>query len=229
MTFVAKKNILKRILPLVLLLAVSVAAGVTGATILHEMKLENPLKTPPVEGEVIEELDKGAKKVSFTNKGEADVFLRVAYTETWIAEDGKTILPNIAEKEDGTMVILAEPNWTAAQWDRESIDNWYYYKKVLPGSAAIRKSKGSLKEQDKNTGYLVDGVTFHLDNLKDTRYQKADYQLHFTMEVVQASDDWEVSRAAVSSLFDKNLSEPGGWSSNKYTALLTWPRGVENN
>jgi len=58
MFFMDKKNIIKKLLPMGLLLAASVAIGVTGATVLHTLKLENPIKTPTVEGEIKEEKER---------------------------------------------------------------------------------------------------------------------------------------------------------------------------
>ena len=73
-----KRKVLSKLLPMIVLVSLSIAAGVTGAAVIHSMQLENPIKTPVVEGGVTENLDQGAKEVSFTNNGEADVFLRVA-------------------------------------------------------------------------------------------------------------------------------------------------------
>ena len=93
MIFMDKRKVLSKLLPIIVLISVSIAAGVTGATVIHSMQLENPIKTPVVEGGVTENLDQGAKEVSFTNNGEADVFLRVAFAQSWVAQDG-TVLPN---------------------------------------------------------------------------------------------------------------------------------------
>jgi len=74
-----KRKVLSKLLPMIVLVSLSIAAGVTGAAVIHSMQLENPIKTPVVEGGITENLDQGAKEVSFTNNGEADVFLRVAF------------------------------------------------------------------------------------------------------------------------------------------------------
>lgn len=221
MIFVAKKHTLVRILPMLLLLAVSMAVGVTGATILHELRLENPIKTPTVEGSIPEDLNQGAKKAAFSNDGEADVFLRVTYAETWTAKDG-TILPNTTKDKSGRDVIPAKPVWKTAKWYTGSEDGWYYYKNVLPGTRAEANS------DNRKTELLVDGVNFltaaELAALPDGRYKDAKYQLHFTMEIVQASDDWEnVSVPAVQQMFHKTLgAKPTGWDTNKYQAVIDW-------
>ena len=87
MTYLAKTINLKKCLP-VLLIAAAMVVGVTGATVIHKLTMENPIKTPTVEGGIPEDLENGAKKVAFVNDGEADVFLRVAFSETWTAKDG---------------------------------------------------------------------------------------------------------------------------------------------
>ncbi|HIT42224.1 MAG TPA: hypothetical protein IAB60_09060, partial [Candidatus Caccovicinus merdipullorum] len=73
------KKMLRKFFPVILLIF-AMAVGFTGATVLHSLTLENPIKTPTTDGGITEKLDNNAKKVSFTNNGEADVFLRVACT-----------------------------------------------------------------------------------------------------------------------------------------------------
>ena len=216
------KKMLRKFFPVILLIF-AMAVGFTGATVLHSLTLENPIKTPTTDGGITEELDNNAKKVSFTNNGEADVFLRVACTETWVLESngegGDIILPNQAIDKDGESVSAAEPVWqgiTDGSWTLGS-DGWYYYNKVLPGSKS--------GEKNRNTGLLVNDVEFNLDEIEDERYQKAKYQLHFTMEVVQASDDTEVSKAAVKKLFNKELDLSGAWGEEgKYGYSIIWPQ-----
>ena len=101
-------------------------------------------------------------------------------------------------------------NWESGE------DGWYYYKKVLPGSASgIR---------DRSTEKLVRGVDFiELSGIEDQRYQNAEYQFHFTMEIVQSSDDWNVSRKAVQRLFDRDISvTPDSWDGDKYGCSINW-------
>ncbi len=229
MFFMDKKNIINKLLPMGLLLAASVAIGVTGATVLHTLKLENPIKTPTVEGEIKEEnLGIETKQVSFTNTGEADVFIRAAISQTWTyEEDGKkTILPNtIYYETDNKLVHVAVPYGNVDKFTADSIqkngngtsdwiynadDGWYYYNKVLKTSAT--------------TTNLVENVKFDLvtnNKLTDQRYKKAGYQLHCVMEVVQASDNADVSKEAVKKLFDKDLAIPENW--NKDTYIISWP------
>ena len=216
------KKMLRKFFPVILLIF-AMAVGFTGATVLHSLTLENPIKTPTTDGGLTEELDNKEKKVSFTNNGEADVFLRVACTETWILESNgegeDIILPNQAIAKDGQSVSAAEPVWrgiTDGSWTLGS-DGWYYYNKILPGSKS--------GEKNRNTGLLVNNVEFNLDEIEDERYQKAKYQLHFTMEVVQASDDTEVSEAAVEKLFNKELDLSGAWGEKgKYGYSISWPQ-----
>ena len=67
----------------------------------------------------------------------------------------------------------------------------------------------------------------HLDvykrQIEDQRYQNAEYQFHFTMEIVQSSDDWNVSRKAVQRLFDRDISvTPDNWDGDKYGCSINW-------
>lgn len=227
----ARKTGLKKALPLLLLAALSVAAGVTGAAILHSLTLKNPIKTPSVEGEP-EEILGDTKKVRFVNNGEADVFLRAVYTESWVYQDGQgetILLPNLAEKTDGSLVRAAQPKLQDMDnWYTESDDGWWYYKKILPGTLSGKK------EDDLKTNWLVDGValpsedggadsTVKWSELQDERYRDASYQLHFTMEVVQASGDPAVSEAAVLELFHKVIDIDGDWGTDgKYQYEIGW-------
>lgn len=225
----AKKHVWQRILPPGLLLAAAVAVGVTGATVLHQMKLGNLIKTPPVEGHIEEDIKNTYKNASFVNDGEADVFLRVAYSETWLYQDengngnenDKIILPSLAEKKDGSgRIAVAAPVWNRTDWV-DGGDGWLYYSHVLPGTASGKS------EEERKTGNLVGEVKFlskdEMNDLKDERYVEADYQLHFTMEIVQASDDKKVSQDAVKELFGRDAALPSdGWPENKYTCVIEW-------
>jgi len=177
--------------------------------------LENPIKTPVVEGGITENLDQGAKEVSFTNNGEADVFLRVAFAQSWVAHDG-TVLPNNIVDASGQALPVAVPSLSLdGNWEGGE-DGWYYYKRVLPGSASGM--------QDRSTEKLVRGVDFmDLTGIEDQRYKNAEYKFHFTMEIVQSSDDWNVSRKAVQRLFDRDISvTPDNWDGDKYGCSINW-------
>lgn len=218
----AKRKFFKLVLPM-FFVAAAMTVGVTGATVLHKLTMENPIKTTPVDGTITENLDKGAKKVSFTNNGEADVFLRVSFSESWTSKDG-TILPNRTKNAAGEIVPVAVPAWQLDDWETDMKDGWYYYKKVLPGS------RSGKDPDDRTTAPLLgnaDGeedVKFEdLTALPDTRYQDADYEIHFVMEIVQASDTWQVSEDAVKELFHRRITvDLNDWQTDKYSADLTW-------
>ena len=144
MIFMDKRKVLSKLLPIIVLVSVSIAAGVTGATVIHSMQLENPIKTPVVEGGVTENLDQGAKEVSFTNNGEADVFLRAAFAQSWVAQDG-TVLPNHITDASASLCLRLYPafHWTA-NWES---GGWMVLlqKKCFPvphqaSGTAVRKS-----------------------------------------------------------------------------------------
>ena len=89
---------------------------------------------------------------------------------------------------------------------------------MLPGS------KSGKAEGERKTNQVVNDVKFEpFDGLADARYQDAKYEIHFVMEIVQASDDWEVSQDAVKEMFGLTLAEPAGWQTDKYQAVINWP------
>lgn len=196
-----------KVLTAVLLIAAAAVIGSTGATVLHKMTLENPIKTPSVEGEIDEILKGGNKIVTFVNDGEADVFIRAAYSEQWSIED--TILPNPCD-ESGKKIVSPD---ISEKWV-EGGDGWYYYKQVLPGSVSGKKQK---------TVEFITGVNFGEEGTLGETYKKASYEIHAVMEVVQASDAVAVSQAAVQDLFGKNITIPEGWDGDKYTYTILWP------
>ena len=107
-----KRNIVK-IMSLVFLVIAAVGIGVTGASISHRMELTNQIRTPTVSVEVREEVgsvEEGlkTKKVKFENTGNADVFLRVSYGETWTYQEGeqRMILPNEPEGKEAAVKKL---------------------------------------------------------------------------------------------------------------------------
>ncbi len=197
-----KKN--KLVLTIALLAAAAVI-GNTAATVLHKMTLENPIKTPSVTGKIEEQpeiLERGDKKVTFINEGEADVFIRAAYSEKWTS--GNMILPN----PPGVSPKINSDDWVKGD------DGWYYYRYVLPGSASGKP------EDKRKTSSFIEKVTF---GTLDETYKKASYEIHAVMEIVQASDDVIVSQEAVKELFGKNITVPEGWNGNKYTYTVSWP------
>lgn len=198
-----------KVLTAMLLIAVAAVIGSTGATVIHNMALENPIKTPQVEGKIDEILGNGNKVLAFENNGEADVFIRAAFSETWTK--GDTILPNSPDK--------ASPQVNPDDWVLGG-DGWYYYKKVLPGSIS---KPGASNAKERKTEPLIKSVSFGAQETLGETYKNASYEIHAVMEVVQASDDVKVSHDAVEALFGKNITIPEGWNGNKYTYTIPWP------
>lgn len=225
--FKRKKNIVK-LISVLLLVLLAVGIGTTGATISHRMKLTNQIRTPTVSTEIKEEFDPGTpengkktKIVRFKNSGTADIFIRVAYSETWSYREGEELLflPNQSEGYD-----IVEKSWTQnwrTEW-QDGGDGWYYYKKVLkPG----QDTEAVLKSVDFSK--IINGVE---------RYPKADYELAFQVEAVQASGEIQVAKDAVKEVFGQSITlkngqsvivEDSDWRTNKYTASVEW--GGEGN
>lgn len=209
----------------------SFAVGVTAAAVLHYMSLDNRLRTPKAEAQVEEDLSDG-KKVKFTNTGTANVFIRVAWGESWRldASPGEILSNQCETRVEGAWVQAAEPQWLGVENKSEGSsdeilwqdggDGWWYYKKVLPPG--------------EETEYILETVDFtNLEKLKEEdleKYKKASYDLHFTLEAVQASEDCQVSQDAVHALFGEKtfVAETGKaetWErvwSNKKTNKITW-------
>ncbi len=233
-----------------LLAAAAAAVGITGAVVLHDMTLDNPIKTPGVTVTIREDLNRNEKKARFVNDGEADVFLRVGCAETWVYTDPVTgereILPNLAREDAGdpaSTVRVAEFTVDGNYWEHDEETGWYYYKRILPSG---------LRSPGKNeTELFVDAVTFRcLEAAQDgsggyaakpgfenaDKYAAADYQLHFTVEAVQASDEADVSADAVRELFGKTIvltargGDPGeeiGTVTRDGRTVWNWPDGTD--
>ena len=185
---------------------VILAVGVMGATYTynqHNNELDNLLKASLVAGEILEnessvgednqfELRQGAKipkHVKFSNTGEAPVFMRVSFSETWLGDI------------EGWLV--GEDTYTKLHWTNEwheewqlKEDGWYYYKKILPSNTT--------------TAEVLSAVKFvALEELPLT-YRNSNYQLTFTMEVVQYSDEVTVNNDALKSAFNRTATVTDG-------------------
>lgn len=213
------------------LLAVAVAGiGGTGAVIQHRLAVKNTLKTPTVEVSIDDEVGEinGSKKqkvVSFENQGTADVFIRVAYAEQWENENELLSSQNsdghdVAKKFKDTQLknsmenMFPEDEWMLGN------DGWYYYRYVLEAA------NDSDTDQTKP---LLTAVDFSNVSSQESEYNGADYELHFQVEAVQASDDYELNVEAVDTVFGSkvrlNGTQPVDWATNKYGSQLTWEGG----
>lgn len=231
-----KKNMIK-LSGIALLAALTVGIGSTSAVIRHQIDLKNEISADTVVVEVEEDLADDnqsdwtkPKKVSFKNSGSADVFLRVAYSESWSTAGGangeKELLSNKMPGSDSDVAskVVSGENWELRE------DGWYYYKKVLPAGSTTE----SFMEQVDFSN--IDSLE---ESLKNT-YKNAEYEIHFQAEAVQASDEWKVSEDAAAALFDKDISaavndgatiidrdqKEDQWPSNKDTAKIIWSVGT---
>ena len=174
--------------------------GATYAYQRHENELDNLLKAHNISGTIIENgvptgeqedfaINPGgapvSKEVKFENTSDsgAAVFVRVAYAQTWMDEDGALLA------YDST---YATPNWSSA-WTSQWIDGgdgWYYYNEVLKA--------GDI------TLAVLESVNFA--SSLPGGYATGQYQLTFMMEVVQCSDEEEVNEAASLATFGKKAT-----------------------
>lgn len=212
------------------LLAVAVAGiGGTGAVIQHRLAVKNTLKTPTVEVSIDDRVGKtdGSKKqkeVSFKNQGTADVFIRVAYAEKWENEnellssqnpDGDDVAKkfNDSQIENSMEKMFPRDEWTLGN------DGWYYYRHVL---------KAANDGDTDQTKPLLTAVDFSNISSQESEYNGADYELHFQVEAVQASDDYELNKEAVTTVFGNEVglgTQPASWETDKYGSQLTWEGG----
>ena len=177
--------------------------GVTYAYNQHNTELDNFLRASSVASEILENgstvgennqlvltpNEKTAKKVQFKNTGESDVFVRVTFSERWVTNDGEWL-----ENNEAYVTLDWTSEW-AQEWQQKD-DGWYYYKKVLP-------SKAITKEVLASVGFTS------LENLSPA-YQKSTYQLFFTMEVLQVSDEEAVNEGALKKVFGRTATVTNG-------------------
>lgn len=203
------KRVITKSLSVAVLLTVLLGIGATSAALYHSVSLTNTLTTPRVEEEIVEDFDKGiignlkAKEVSFRNTGTADTFIRISFAETWKYTDESTgqslLLPDrqmVLANTEFEIKKAAQIKWTDEfknNWV-EGSDGWYYYKKVLPAG-----------EKTRDIMTAVDFSSIYNKDWPDPRYQKAGYELYFTVESVQASRDLSVSADAVETVFQKQI------------------------
>lgn len=213
------------------LLAVAVAGiGGTGAVIQHRLAVKNTLKTPTVEvsiDDIVGKTDgsKKQKEVSFKNQGTADVFIRVAYAEKWENENELLSSQNpdgydVAKKfNDSQIENSMEEMFPGDEWTLGN-DGWYYYRHVL---------KAANDGDTDQTKPLLTAVDFSNISSQESEYNGADYELHFQVEAVQASDNYELNVEAVDTVFGSevklNGTQPDSWETDKYSSRLTWEGG----
>lgn len=225
-----RKNAVK-LTGIALLAALTVGIGSTGAVIRHRIEVTNKIATPTVEITIGEDFEDDSpedgvkqKTVTFTNNGNADVFLRVACAETW--ENEGALLANsqkaLNEENEDADIVTKIPFFPESEW--EYIDGWYYYKKVLPANKTTEPVLNSVD---------FSGIESKVGELAEA-YQNANYNLHFQTEAVQASDELKVSKDAAKELFDKGIKPMNGgteitddetWQQNKETAEIQWTEG----
>ena len=213
------------------LLAVAVAGiGGTGAVIQHRLAVKNTLKTPTVEvsiDDIVGKTDgsKKQKEVSFKNQGTADVFIRVAYAEKWDNDENELLSSqnpdghDVAKKfNDSQIENSMEEMFPRDEWTLGN-DGWYYYRHVL---------KAANDGDTDQTKPLLTAVDFSNISSQESEYNGADYELHFQVEAVQASDDYDLNKTAVTTVFGNEVglgTQPSDWATNKYGSQIEWVEG----
>lgn len=154
--------------------------GTTFAFWYQRVQHTNHLVADTIKADVIESYTPSepdgtvTKKVSFKNSGSTDVFVRVAYVETWEKEDQnneKVILNNKLNETD-----VAKKNWTNdfyTDW-YDGGDGWLYYNYILKAGESTQE--------------ILNSVTFpDYTHSKYKNYVDAEYSLYFKVEMLQAS------------------------------------------
>ena len=205
---------------IMLLVSLVTILSLSAVLVYGSTTFEDKAKTSTLSGEIREKFVNGEqinwvltgnnkKRVWFENTGRADVFLRVSYGDYWSMPDGSNVtqLSNYVGKQE-----VATKSWTAhwctgatPEWV-DGKDGWFYYTKVL--------QTGQITED------ILSAVKFN--DVDDIRYQSSSYDLVFQMELVQASDDPEVSRDAINEIFQKDITMPTNWETDKYNSILSW-------
>ena len=161
-------------------LSVLLVIGTTLAVWHQHIQHTNHLEADTIKAQVVENFkpsepkDTVTKDVSFKNEGTTDVFVRVAYVETWEKKDKNNETMLLSNQLSGKDV--ATKNWTdsfSADW-QDGGDGWFYYKYVLPAGGSTAK--------------ILNNVTFP-DYMQEAyqNYGDADYSLYFKVEMLQAS------------------------------------------
>ena len=186
-------------------LVTATGAGVTYAYNQHSTEQMNLLKAYSVSGEVIENGNsvtenerftvvpgtETEKRVQFKNTGTASVFVRVSFGETWTDMNGEWLAGSNT---------YAVPQWTS-EWEEEwqlRNDSWYYYNQILKANTS--------------TAEVLSSVGFPLD--LPQVYANGKYQLFFTMEIVQYSNETAVNDAALQTVFGRGATVTEG--------VVTW-------
>lgn len=161
-------------------LSVLLVIGTTLAVWHQRIQQTNHLEADTIKAQVVENFtpcepkDTVTKDVSLKNEGTTDVFVRVAYVETWEKKDKNNETMLLSNQLSGKDV--ATKNWTdsfSADW-QDGGDGWFYYKYVLPAGGSTAK--------------ILNNVTFP-DYMQEAyqNYGDADYSLYFKVEMLQAS------------------------------------------
>ena len=164
------KNIKKKPLLFVGLLFVVVLIGVTIAYYYSEIVIPNRFQTMTYNVNITEEFEGtfGTKAVSIVNQEQTNtpVVVRISYNEYWENHASNVI--------NGTDSVTK--TWTTAflnDFQYNSSDGWYYYKKVLNPQSSVQILSSIAKSSAANTSEYT-GVAYHLD---------------FNFEAIQATED----------------------------------------
>ena len=149
--------------------------GITGtmAFLTSNVVFNNIFKTSSYDVKIEENFDNtwGTKEVFVVNSGEANVFIRLNYSEMWI-DLNNNIMNN---KVDGVSIV--DKTWTE-NWVSDFIlgsDGWYYYKKILNKDTSVKV----LDRIDLNKTLLEKNDCYN-------DYLTSNYELNFNVEAIQA-------------------------------------------
>ncbi len=165
-----------------------------------EVSIQNTLQADNTATKIVEVFTPQApvgtvsKDVKFKNSGSSDVFMRIAYVESWKQKNEAGEVQLLENQIGG--IESAQKQWTDAfqsQW-QDGGDGWFYYRHILsPGQ---------------ETDSILKQVMFSEES---KAIKAAEYSLYFRVEVLQASrgadtlNSEQVNADAANTVFGKTV------------------------
>ena len=145
--------------------------------------------------------DTTEKTVTVTNEGDINARVRVCITDTWLAKDGTTELPNHDTTQDIDIAVINPAN--TSDWVVNQVDGCYYYLDELEPNET---TSSPIESVTFNSAYTGDVSCTKVGNVitcesGDSGYDGATYTLTLSAQTVQSEglSEWGIGYY---SLFD---------------------------